>query len=472
MEKILCFIPDVPYKKTIPHYNKRWEEKYLFLMHSILYNQLRNKKEFNGFVNLDSSLLKKYIGEHYYKFVLNQLINGKIIEPYINSKGVQSYSKGAFSKAYRINPNILQSTRIKAVPIQKKTYVRKISNVKTTLIKEACKLNPNIQHELLMLTYRRIDVNKAIEYINANYEAHTPQYNARIIAVKEFNEMHKANFTQGKEFINFHFSYNKGRVYSPASMLPRDLEQFTYFIGFENEASICLDMPNSQLCFFDELITREKYHLKPIEVRDSEQKQGEKMQHIGNGIKREDSRKEDFASKPFQSPPSIPSSLCVANYSPQNSWKSFIRKGLGYERMMFLSKWKNKDSNHTKQERNEFKEIFFGQLFYNKYIPNYLTPLEKVFEEYHTNEARALRSIKKQLGNKLLAVQVQTLEGKFFHDICVNYLKSKYVSIPFTIKHDSITIPQSCASFLIEELNELVKVFFNDSEMQFKYEEL
>jgi hypothetical protein len=145
---------------------------------------------------------------------------------------------------------------------------------------------------------------------------------------------------------------------------------------------------------------------------------------------------------------------------------------LGYERMMFLSKWKNKESNHTKEERQEFKAIFFGQLFYNRYIPNYLTPLEQVFNEYHENEAKALRRIKKQLGNKLLAVQVQTLEGKFFHDICVHYMKSNYINIPFTVKHDSITLPSSCASFLIEELNELVIQFFNDKEMKFKYETL
>ena len=472
MEKILCFIPDVPYKKIIPHYNKRWEEKYLFLLHSILYNQLRNKKEFNGYVNLDSSLLKKYIGDNYYKFVLNQLINAKLIEPYINSKGVQSYSKGAFSKAYRINPEILLHNRIKAIPITKKTYVRKISNVKTTLIREACKLNPNIQHELLMLTYRRIQVNKANEYINANYELNSPQYNARIIAVREFNEMHKATFTQGNEFINFHFSYNKGRVYSPASNLPTDLEQFTYFIGYENEASICLDMPNSQLCFFEELISREKYYSKPIQAMDTEEKQEKKVHHIGISSKGMDWRLEDFPSKPNPNPPTIPPSLCGANYFPKNTWKSFIHKGLGYEIMMKNFMWKNKDSNHTKQERQEFKSIFFGQLFYNRFIPNYLTPLEIVFNDCFPIEAQALRSVKKQLGNKLLAVQVQTLEGKFFHDICVNYLKSKYIDIPFTIKHDSITIPISCASFLIEELNELVKNFFNDSDMKFKYEQL
>ncbi len=152
--------------------------------------------------------------------------------------------------------------------------------------------------------------------------------------------------------------------------------------------------------------------------------------------------------------------------------KTFIRKGLGYEIMMKHYVWKNKSENHTKQERQEFKAIFFGQLFYNRYIPKYLTPLEEVFKQHFEEEATNLRKIKKQLGNKLLAVQVQTLEGKFFHDICVNYIKSNYKSVPFTIKHDSITLPQSEAAYLVDELNQLVQKFFNDNQMKFKVETL
>jgi hypothetical protein len=139
---------------------------------------------------------------------------------------------------------------------------------------------------------------------------------------------------------------------------------------------------------------------------------------------------------------------------------------------MHLAKWNNKSEGHTKDERQQFKEVFFGELFYNRYIPNYLTPLEKVFSESHPNEANNLRTIKKQLGNKLLAVEVQKLEGKFFHDICVTHIKTNYRDIPFTIKHDSITLPRSCASFLIDELNKLIHEFFNTTELNFKVDEL
>jgi len=373
----------------------------------------------------------------------------------------------------------MENTRIKATPIKKKTYVRKITNVRSSLIKEAVKLNPNLQHELLMLTHRRIKFREAFEYIKQTYEAHTPQYKARVIALNEFNEMHKANFSTGNELLPFHFSYVKGRVYSPASMLPRDLERFTYFVGYENERSICLDMPNSQLCFFDELVKRsvfkDKHASKSIGESDTRENDTKKVHYIGREERENDKEREEhpFNPKNNEIPPlSHTYPLCRALSPNQKRWKDYIYKGLGYEIMMKTHSWKDKSENHTKQERQEFKEIFFGQLFYNRYIPNYLTPLEQTFQKHFPVEAISLRTIKKQLGNKLLAVQVQTLEGKFFHDICVNYLKSKYKSVPFTIKHDSITLPQVEASYLIDELNKLVKDFFKTNELKFKIEQL
>ncbi len=230
---ILAYIPDVNLKTLIPEYNKRWNEKYIWALHSICYQQLRNKSGFNSYANLDSDLLKKYLGTNYYKAIVNQLLNAKIIEPFVNSKGVQSYSKGAFSKAYRITPEIMQSTRLKATPIKKKTYVRKITNVRSSLIKEAVKLNPNLQHELLMLTYRGIKFKEAFEYIKATYEPHTPQYKARVIALNEFNEMHKAN-------LKFRVISNRNRydifvyeTYSAAKNRIEVLKQIFRYTTFE-----------------------------------------------------------------------------------------------------------------------------------------------------------------------------------------------------------------------------------------------
>jgi len=451
----MCFIPDIEYQNLIECYNYRWREKYVYLMHSILYPSLRNKKAFNGYVNLDSNLLKKLLGTKYYKYVLNQLMNSGIVESLKNANGKEVYSKGAFSKSYRIAEKYTTGTRIKAVPIHKQTYCRKIALAREQSMKDAFSINPLLQHEFLQMTRRRIDVERANIYIGQTYENGSKQFNARAMAIREFDAMKDATFTQGKTNIGFHFSYNKGRVYSPASMLPRDLEQFTYFPDYENEHSVNVDMPNSQLCFFNELVKRE---------------------HIGNSIYEkiyENKKHPELEKKVAKVSPSITLTTLSPYVFPfeknNRSWEDYIFKGEGYERMMFLSKWKGKDKGHTKEERQEFKAEFFGQLFYNRYSDAF-TDMEQVFMFYHEHEAKALREIKKTLGNKLLAVQVQSLEGKFFHHIVVDYIKTNYRDVPFTIKHDSITLPKSCASFILPELNNLVREFFKRNDIELKAE--
>lgn len=424
-------------------------------MHSILHTAVLNKKSFNGYVNLDSQLLIKLLGTKYYKYVLNQLMNSGIVESLKNANGKEVYSKGAFSKSYRIAEKYTTGTRIKAVPIHKQTYCRKIALAREQAMKDAFKVNPLLQHEFLQMTRRRIDVERATIYIGQTYEHGSKQFNARVMAIREFDAMKDATFTQGKTNIGFHFSYNKGRVYSPASMLPRDLEQFTYFSDYDMEHSVNVDMPNSQLCFFNELVKRE---------------------YIGNSISEEE---KENKKHPFPEKKEANESLRynLINPSPyvfpfeqtHRTWEDYIFNGEGYERMMKLCKWKDKEEGHTKQERQEFKAEFFGQLFYNKYS-DVFTDMEQVFMFYHEKEAKALREIKKKLGNKLLAVQVQSLEGKFFHHIAVDYMKANYIDVPFTIKHDSITLPESCASFILPELNNLVREFFKRSDIELKAE--
>ena len=151
-------------------------------------------------------------------------------------------------------------------------------------------------------------------------------------------------------------------------------------------------------------------------------------------------------------------------------WDEHIFSGKGYETIMSLSKWKGKEKGHSQEERQEFKAEFFGQLFYNSYRQN-MTKMEKVFMLNFEEDAIKLRELKRVLGNRQLAIEVQTLEGNFFHNIVTSYMiQSRYYDIPFTIKHDSITLPMSQASFLLEELNNLVREFFNMKEISLKFE--
>ena len=95
-----------------------------------------------------------------------------------------------------------------------------------------------------------------------------------------------------------------------------------------------------------------------------------------------------------------------------------------------------------------------------------------MFGTHYPTEAKALRNYKKRVGNKALAVEVQGLEGKFFHNTIVSYIMSNYIDLPFTIKHDSITLPETEASFILAELNLLLRKFFKDSNVSLKASKL
>lgn len=448
---LTCYIPKNLEFTKIKGYNHRWHEKYVWFLHSIVFESLTNKHSFGGYVNLSKSMLQKYLGTRYTEQIIQQLKQSGVIQE--NSK----YSAGAYSKSYRLTKRYNKG--IKGTRIDKQTYCRKVEKFRQNYLSDIFKENERAKHEFLQLTYARIDIQSAMDYIYTHYQEDTPQFKARVIAVDQFHAMHKATFADGRYTnIDFTFKVNKGRIYSPVTMLPRDLEQFVYFEGYEGEPVTSADAPNSQLCFFNELIKR----------------RGKKMHNIGeniydeyiDGIKDIDSANNiEKTSVPTPLNPSSLSTPYVITIS--DSWEDYIFNGKGYERMMGLCAWRGKFSNHTKQERQEFKEEFFGNLFYNRWRPE-LTDMERVFMTYHEKEAKALRAIKKKLGNKLLAVEVQRLEALFFHSWIVDYMKANYKNVPFAIKHDSIMLPASEGSYIIEELNQLFKQFFDRKEIELK----
>ena len=434
---LTCYLPDNFKLNDILCYNKRWEEKYIYLIHTILFRSLRNKNSFSGFVNLPQVIVRHFLGSRYTKHIINQLVNSGIIE--VNN----SFLSGNFSKSYRLTEKYRNDRYITTTLITKQTYCRKIALSRQQRAKEIIKLNPLLRHEFLQLSFRKIQVDEAKEYILKTYKENTPQYSSRLIAIEQFDAMSKKD-------TDFTFTYKGGRLYTPCTSLARDLEQFTYFQGYENEQSVQIDMPNSQLCFFSKYAN---------------------CHNIG----REISNNRDFVQKLKNF------TLPEANNTPHNHtpyvvtfslWDNLIFQGKGYETMMSLCKWKGKEHGHTSDERQDFKAEFFGQLFYNSYKDNF-TNMEKVFMFNFEEDAKKLRDLKRVLGNRQLAIEVQTLEGNFFHNIVTKYmLENRYFDVPFTIKHDSITLPISQAAYLIDELNKLIREFFQREDINFKFDVL
>jgi hypothetical protein len=444
---VICYIPTNLDITKLKGYNPRWHDKYHWFIHSIIFKQLTSKDAFGGYVNLTSTLLQKFLGTNYAKQVIDQLINAKVIE--YN----KAYSVGAFSKSYRLAKRYAKKP-IKGVEIKKDTYKRKVIKHRENYLKDVLKENKNARAEFLKLTYARIDVTSAINYIQSKYNVNSPEYKARLIAIDQYNNMHKASFSNGVWSTDFTFKVNKGRIYSPVTMLARDLEQFTYFEGYEEWKSVTMDMPNSQLCFYNLLTTGDT----------------DVLNNIGENTSGDDMNIKNVSGVPT---PPIPSPLhtpYVIEIAHPYKWVDFISNGKGYERMMYLTKWKEKESGWTSAERQEFKAEFFGQLFYNQYRDR-LTDMEIVFMQHHENEALLLREHKKHYGNKLLAVKVQALEAYFFHTIIVTIMEREFKQVPYTIKHDSITMPSNEAERIYPVLNQLAKEFFSRNEIELKWEE-
>lgn len=387
--------------KEIIDYNSRWDDKYKWVIHSILFTYFTNQTDWDRYVNLNFSILKKFIGERYLKKVLTSLIDSDIITV------SKSYSAGEYSRSYKLTDRFkdckFQSHRLK----KSEQYKRKVDTIVTDSLKRTLQGNKVLQSEFRALTYNRIALKPALKYIQSNYEKGTRQYISRIHAIRQYNAMKDANFNDWSYSIDFVFKYIGGRLYTPASMLPRDLEQFTYFDDYETEDVAVLDMPTSQPKFYDRMING-----KP------------------SGI-----------DTPYQK-------LLF------NSDKDL------YYTLMTLISYKDK-SNHTPEERQEFKQYFYGNLFFNKYTPkDKRTVLEQAFAINYPNDAKKLLSLKYRIGNSALAKRVHKLEGKLFHVQIVSFMEKNYKYIPYSIKHDSIKIPIRFVDELKPQFEEIISSYF------------
>lgn len=448
---LTCYIPKNLIIEKLPEYNPRWHDKYVWLVHSIVFKSLIQKDSFGGYVNLNGEMLQKYLGSNYAKKVIDQLIHAKVIE--YN----KAYSVGSFSKSYRLAKRYANKG-IKGTQLKKQTYKRKILTFQSEYVKDVLKQSKHTRAEFLKLTYCRINVNEALEYIGCKYKQNSNEYKARYITIMQYNEMHKTDFSKGEYKINFTFKVNKRRIYSPVTMLARDLEQFTYFEGYEDQQSINIDMKNSQLCFYNLLTTGDIDVLNNIGENTIDDSSMNNMNNNNSNIS-------------VPTPLSFPTnpSPYVIHFSTPPKWSEIISAGKGYEYMMRLYNWKQKTEGHTPEERQEFKAEFFGQLFYNKYSDR-LTDLEIVFMEHFEAEAKRLREYKKHYGNKLLAIKVQALEAHFFHTVVVDHMERNHIHVPYCIKHDSISMPISEADVIYPEINELAKKYFSNNNIELKWE--
>ena len=452
-------------EETLDGFNPRWADKYLFIVSSITFKMLTSFANEDGWVRLNYSIIQRFIGERYSEPVLMTLIRNEVIE--IDAH----YTKGDHSRAYRLTDKY-RGAKVGPRYFKKLTYHKKFRSWRQKDLNLLLK-NPILQSEFLNLTYQKIDVKKATQYVEQTYEDGSPESNNRLMAIHYYNQMHKATKKQGVWESSFYFKFVKGRVYSPATGLPRDLEQFTYVSGHKGDKMVSIDAKNSQLCITDVFINRDKQLIENQLIKPN-------CHIIKRGVKGKGENRE-FGPRENQ-PKSYNSTQPYNNtlYDMTNGlnsliikgWSSVVFAGKGYEALMYLSNYCGKRYGHTPEERDYFKKnVFFSQLFYNKYRES-LTPLEKVFKAHFPDDFDKLRSAKLQYGNRGLAVKIHKLEGKLFHTIIADHLRRYHKEVKYSIKHDSIKIQAKYVDRILPELNNLLQSFLGNNRIKFRVDDV
>lgn len=414
-----AYLPANLQVKELKGFNPRWEEKYLWFVHSINYKQLTTKNDFNNYVNLSSTTLRKYIGHDYFTKIRAQLINNKVIE--FN----KSYSSGNFSQSYRLTKKYQEAETV-TKEITKQTYCRKISLFNKEYLGELLK-DTLTQKEFRNLTSVRIRLNEALDFIAGNKDYTPRQREGRKLQAYEVAKIQNVQTNGGEVSINFTFKKDRaGRFHTPLTNLASDLRQFIYFIEEDKQPIVSYDFSNSQILFFIDK------HLK---------NEGKKVDNIGRGTQyfkpykqrdTEGGQKAKLAPTTALTGQSSPPPYVIGIKNDVELFKNLVFSGQIYDALI--------KATNSKLKREDFKVYFFEKLWYNsvgtkKKPRTELNQLEQTFLKYFPSVFNILYSLKLNLGNREFCIGLQREEARLFHRVFVKYIG---VNTPFFIVHDAI----------------------------------
>lgn len=268
----------------------------------------------------------------------------------------------------------------------KDTSFKSIRITDPTLIKHILKFkNQAYEKNMAYLCAAEMNINslkiraqEAFDFIE-QYKDQTERYNSYKCMIEDIAEG------------SFHFSRSKTnrRVHSTLTNLPRVLRSFLY-LEHEKEKLISIDIRNSQPFFFNFLI------------RAFVQEQG----------------------------------IDEKDLPDADEYYMLTSAGKFYEIMAGLM-----GKVLTEENRNEFKEQTFANLFYNEIKPD--NPFQSAFHHKFPNVYSILNYYKGIYGNDGLAVEMQKLEAKIWIDqVSRRFYEQNKSAIFFTI-HDSIIVQES-----------------------------
>ena len=426
--------------ESLKGYNPKWKEKYEWIIHTILYKQLTTRNSFNNYVNLSSTTLQYFIGSKYQSKVRAFLINNKVIE--FN----KTYSPDGFSQSYRLTEKY-NNANIKAVEYgetyQEQTYCRKIFVYNKEYLNNLLK-DELIRKEFLSLSYWRIDVNAALNYIASRNDYSTKQRESRKLQVYEVNNIQHIKKEGGTIQAKFTFKKDRaGRIHTPLTNLASDLRKFLFQVDAPDQETICHDFSNSQILFFVSKYLNKKVHNIGRESRITNPYQST---HTG----------EASQTSAALSGQTHPLPYVMNNLPDINHFKKMVFAGKIYDGIMQAIQWKG--------TRNEFKEKFFGELWYNsnrrgKKERVKLTEMEKVFKKAFPNVFKILWRVKATIGNREFCLNLQREEATLMHRWIVGSIDKK---VKYFVVHDAIYTTSDNSKYIGELLQDASIQYFGE----------
>lgn len=430
--------------ESLKGYNPKWKEKYEWFIHSILYKQLTTKNHFNNYVNLSGKLLQYYVGPKYFKKIKTSLINNKVIE--YNKKFSFGNAATSFSNSYRLTSKY-NDAEIKTIEYgetyQEQTYCRKIFVYNKEYLNNLLK-DDLIRKEFLSLSYWRINVNAALNYIASRNDFTTKQRESRKLQVYEVNNI--KNIIKEGGIIQASFTFKKdraGRIHTPLTNLAADLRKFLFQVNTPDKEIVCHDFSNSQILFFVS-----KYLNKKVNTIG-----GESM--IPNTY---ESKQTGEPSQPSAalSGQTHPLPYNINNYPDIIHFKNLVFAGKIYDGIMQAIQWKG--------TRKEFKEKFFGELWYNSNVRGKkervkLTEMEKVFKAAFPNVFKILWRIKATIGNREFCINLQREEARLLHRWIVGSIDKK---VKYFVVHDAIYTTSDYSKYIGELLQDASIQYFGE----------
>lgn len=315
------------FQKDIIGYNPKHHEKYVWLIHLIVLQNIISKNSYFGYINLKSELLRKYIGDKFSKKIIIQLKKSGIIDV------IDNYEVGKNSKSYRLSKKYSTSgiEKVDFDSKKAKKYIEKHENEMQRRLNQSDK--NAIFHELLD-NVKQIEIDFFEANKNSNELFEKGEFES--LHAKGCHDYYIESIANGDVF--FSESNITGRVYHSICNCNRAIRKF---LNYKGQKLFQVDLANSQPVLFCPMIqdfVKINWGKYCIKIDRERVNKGRRIINIYN--------------TPY-----------VESFYPSDVLKyiELTKEGKFYEFLM----------NEFKipiEEREEFKIIFFKQIFYSKIV--------------------------------------------------------------------------------------------------------